>query len=373
MRVDGVGNVMTCRTPARDDMVLETQNVVGSAENDLLAVTDWFFPSGLDHHGMFTFSRPVNALMQSVARRIAGVGTLPEKVVDVTAARHVETDVLVVGAGPAGLIAAAACARRGLTVEVFEDGPAPGGWLRWLPGTVADERGNPSPARAIAERFTAQAERTGAALRTEQSIFGIFDEADGRRVILAHGREGVVRIDAKRLVVATGAAEVAPAIAGADAPGVFNLRGACELLAHGVLPGESVALVGEDPRLETVRIALQAAEASVLGPFPEDAVTRIESRGSVRRIHLQSEGTVTTHPCDAVIVGNLPSSVYEIAAQGGAHVRWEKSAFVVAAEDDGATAHDHVRVVGGASGRTSLRALAEQARRAADAIAEELA
>src|SRR5687767_13018978 len=46
MRVDGVPNIFTCRTPARAGMRLERQNAFPSAELDVFAATDWFFPHG---------------------------------------------------------------------------------------------------------------------------------------------------------------------------------------------------------------------------------------------------------------------------------------------------------------------------------------
>src|SRR3954471_16539837 len=49
-RVDGVPNIMTCLRPARGGERVETQNVMGSRKSDLLRVTDWFFPQGIDHH-----------------------------------------------------------------------------------------------------------------------------------------------------------------------------------------------------------------------------------------------------------------------------------------------------------------------------------
>src|SRR5688572_14123651 len=60
MRVDGVPSRMTCRVAAADGMKVETQNVVGSAGVDLLAATDWFFQGGMNHHEMFTWSKPAN-------------------------------------------------------------------------------------------------------------------------------------------------------------------------------------------------------------------------------------------------------------------------------------------------------------------------
>ena len=44
--------------------------------------------------------------------------------------RYDHCDVLVVGAGPAGLMAAVAAARSGLRVVLADDGIEPGGWLR---------------------------------------------------------------------------------------------------------------------------------------------------------------------------------------------------------------------------------------------------
>src|SRR5579863_110690 len=52
-RVDDEPNVMTCRVPAADGMRIETQNVVGSREHDLLRMSDWFFPDGMNHHELF--------------------------------------------------------------------------------------------------------------------------------------------------------------------------------------------------------------------------------------------------------------------------------------------------------------------------------
>src|SRR5688500_17152898 len=136
MRVDGMPNVMTCRVPAREGMVVETQNVLGSAKNDLLAAADWFFAGGMDHHRMFTWSKPVNRAMQKVARRIAGIGRLPDEVMAAVEPRDASCDVLVVGAGAAGLTAAADLASRGLSVVVAEEADEPGGALRLFPAEV---------------------------------------------------------------------------------------------------------------------------------------------------------------------------------------------------------------------------------------------
>jgi sarcosine oxidase subunit alpha len=114
MRVDGVPSVMTCRTKVRHGIRCDTQNVLCSAAHDLLALTDSFFPAGLEHYEMFTWSKPVNRTMQLVAREIAGVGTLPGEIERSRPVERRTVGVLVVGAGRAGAKVAARCASDGL-------------------------------------------------------------------------------------------------------------------------------------------------------------------------------------------------------------------------------------------------------------------
>lgn len=97
MRVDGLPNVRTCRTPARDGMRLERQNVLGGAEHDLLAATDWLFPRGLDHHEMFTGIPLLQPVVEKVVRRLSGFGRLPDAPVASAAPEDRSVGVLVVG------------------------------------------------------------------------------------------------------------------------------------------------------------------------------------------------------------------------------------------------------------------------------------
>jgi len=117
-RVGGVPNVMTCLVPAEEGLVITSQNTLGSREIDLLRVTDWFFPDGMNHHELFAGVPGVQSAMQLFARRVAGLGRLPDEVKLPSHARRRNVDVLVVGCGPAGMAAAVALARKGRKVEV---------------------------------------------------------------------------------------------------------------------------------------------------------------------------------------------------------------------------------------------------------------
>src|SRR6266542_3658470 len=78
-RVDGEPNVMTCMKACAGGERIETQNVLGSREVDLLAVTDWFFPHGIDHHHLLAGVPAAGKFMQKLARHVAGLGRLPEE------------------------------------------------------------------------------------------------------------------------------------------------------------------------------------------------------------------------------------------------------------------------------------------------------
>lgn len=134
-RVDGEPNVMTCRVPAAEGMRVETQNVVGSKDVDLLRMADWFFPEGIDHHELFAGVPGVQRVMQAFARRVAGLGKLPRDAAPSRSASRRAADVLVVGAGAAGMMAAVELARRGRRVEVVDDD------LRWGQPSSAPRRG----------------------------------------------------------------------------------------------------------------------------------------------------------------------------------------------------------------------------------------
>ncbi len=381
MRVEGMQSVMTCRAPACDGLHVETQNVVGSARRDLLAATDWFFPHGMNHHEMFTWNEQVNRIMQKIARRIAGIGTLPDEVLAPRPSEQIDVDVLVVGGGPAGTAAATSCASRGLRVTLVDEEDALGGSLRWWPGESRD---------AI-EELGREAERAGVRVLSCSSALAVYDPwedvagagdppiaAPPRRetnaVVAVDTGEALLRVRPRRLVIATGRHEGASAFEGADTPGVVNFAGACVLLAHGVLVGEDVVVVGEGERVEALARALEEAGAGVVGPVPEASVRRVRGRPSVHGVELERDGEVEHHACDAVVVASPTSAVFELAAQAGVNVTWSGAGYELEADPgDGRTAAPDVRVIGGAAGVLDLDAARAQAERAAEAIARELA
>lgn len=111
---------------------------------------------------------------------------------------HREWDVLVIGAGIAGLSAAIWARRLDLTVAVFEQSQAIGGQLRQIHMPVADYPGlQPTGAGELAGQLREQAEAAGAVIWTGQPVLHLDARAQtcitqqgpavGRAVVMATG------------------------------------------------------------------------------------------------------------------------------------------------------------------------------------------
>ncbi|MFI7149089.1 FAD-dependent oxidoreductase [Nonomuraea sp. NPDC050022] len=182
---------------------------------------------------------------------------------------HAHCDVLVVGAGPAGLAAAREAARTGARVILADEQPEPGGSLL---GTTDLVDGVPG-AEWAATMAAALEDLPEVRVLRRTTVFGYYDDnylvAVERRTNHLGGaapaavaRERVWRIRARRVVLATGAHERPIAFAGNDLPGVM-LASAARTYAnrYGVLPGRrAVVFTAND---SAYAAALDLAEAGV--------------------------------------------------------------------------------------------------------------
>jgi NADPH-dependent 2,4-dienoyl-CoA reductase/sulfur reductase-like enzyme len=171
-------------------------------------------------------------------------------------ARRLETEIAVIGAGPAGLAAASAAARAGARVTMLDAFPDPGGqyWMQ-APG------GGPASAQmAEGARAIAAARAAGAELLTGTELFAAYP---GFRLFAA-GEGAPLAIAARVLVVASGAHDRVVAFPGWTLPGVMT-AGAGQRLAklHGVLPGSRIVLAGSGPFLLAVAESLIAKGAEI--------------------------------------------------------------------------------------------------------------
>ncbi|HKQ69413.1 MAG TPA: 2Fe-2S iron-sulfur cluster-binding protein [Polyangiaceae bacterium] len=296
-RVDGEPNVFTCMTPCFGGERVETQNVLGSRKMDLLRATDWFFPQGIDHHHLLAGVPAASFVMQKLARHVAGLGRLPDETRPRGQARRLKIDVLVVGAGPAGIAVTRELAGSGLEVLLIDDGLVPGG--------------------SLLARNLAVPDLTGSTVWSRTTAAGVYE----RDVLLVRDDEAVLA-SPRALVLATGTHDGVLPFAGNDLPGVASARAGALLARHGIAIGRRVAVWGRGPYatsfLERTRgnveaeVVPESANIAAEGHGRLTGVTVSERRGQKKRLEV-----------DALLVEALGSPAFELAAQAGASVAFD--------------------------------------------------
>ena len=172
------------------------------------------------------------------------------------------TEVLVIGAGPAGIAAATAAAEKGWEVTVLDDNMSPGGQI-WRSG-VAPLRGSRGEDRAKG-RALDRLQRSGAKVLGGHRVFDA--PLPGTLLALRQGREGAaaVRFTYTHLILATGARERFLPFPGWTLPGVFGAGGLQALVKGGFdVKGKRIAVAGTGPLLLAVAAHLQAYGAKVV-------------------------------------------------------------------------------------------------------------
>ncbi len=351
-RVDETPNVMTCMVPAEAGTAVVSQNRLGPRETDLLRMTDWFFPDGMNHHELFAGIPGVQSVMQVFARRVAGLGRMPTEALPPRRAVRRTADVVVIGAGPSGMAIAARLAEQGRAVEIIDDQLAPGGGITAL---------GPAEARAFDEIYASCMNQVASGriqMRSSTVAGGMYG-----RDLLAVGPRGAEVLEARTLVLACGAHDGALAFEGNDVPGVMSARAAGWLLGRGVTIGKRVVVVttaGGGPFGASFAEAARGAAAvtMVLGE-----PVRIRGASRVKAVVVRDQaGKETEHAADAVLIDAPRSPAYELAEQVGASLVHEPLGFVV--ETDAGRIDEGLYAVGEMAGTPfEARAVADEASR----------
>ena len=186
--------------------------------------------------------------------------------------KHVHTDVLVVGAGPAGLAAAREAARTGARVILMDEQPQAGGSLlsgrddvvdglparTWVNETLADLEA--APEVTVLQRTTAFGNYDSNYVVAAQRRTGHLSDAPGAGV----SRERIWHVRAAQVVLATGAHERPVVFANNDRPGVM-LAGAVRtyLNRYAVAAGTSVVVATTNDSAYDLVADLTAAGVAV--------------------------------------------------------------------------------------------------------------
>jgi methylglutamate dehydrogenase subunit C len=236
-----------------DGLEATSQNRWPSLRFDLLSVNSLlapFFPAGFYYKTFMWPSSFWERVYEPFIRRAAGLGrAASEPDPDHYEQAYAFCDVLIIGAGAAGLAAAQTAARSGARIIVCEQDFVVGGRL------LADDREIGSiPGSVWADAIVADLNgRPNVRMMPRTCVFGAYDGgvfgalervADHLPVPPTHlPRQRLWRIMAKRTILASGAIERPLVFPGNDRPGVMMASAVrCYLNRFAVRPGQRVAL-----------------------------------------------------------------------------------------------------------------------------------
>jgi len=230
----------------------KSQNHRGPLKFDVMALNDWLSPflSAGFYYKTFMWPKAFwEKLYEPVIRASAGLGALSgASDPDVYDKGFLHADLLIVGAGPAGLWSALTAARSGVRVILADEDFLAGGRLNAETHHVADVAGHEWAASTYAELASLPNVR----LMTRTTVYGAYDhgiygalERKTDHLASSDGkpRQILWRIYAKRTLLTTGATERAIAFGKNDRPGIM-LAGAVRTYAnrYAVTPGQRVTV-----------------------------------------------------------------------------------------------------------------------------------
>jgi NADPH-dependent 2,4-dienoyl-CoA reductase/sulfur reductase-like enzyme len=177
-------------------------------------------------------------------------------------------EIVVVGAGPAGIAAACAAAEGGKRVAVVDDTP-------WLGGQIW--RGEQArPKQSQAQRWLEKFRGCGATVLDRTSVIA----APGNGLLLAEHMDAPREIHWQKLILATGARELFLPFPGWTLPGILGPGGLQALVKNGLpIAGKRVVVCGTGPLLPAVAQGLKAYGAKIISIAEQAPLGRIRDFG----------------------------------------------------------------------------------------------
>lgn len=257
MHIDGIPNVCAEKTILKEGLAIKAQNIKGSLENDRLGFMDkldWAMPAGFYYRSMHKPAIIWPFAMKQV-RKMAGLGKISPCFImhGKYDEMYPQTDVCIIGGGPAGMSAALAAAKHELRVIIIEARP----WLGGFYDYRTSEYSNGMPLHQRARDLAKKIEETpNIRVFTSAAMIGAYNN-----LITAfqvgnendHYNERYIEVRAESVVIATGCIERPLIFENNERPGVMQIGCAHRLArTYGLLPGtKAVFSIGHDLGLET--------------------------------------------------------------------------------------------------------------------------
>ena len=394
-------NQLATTIALQEGLIAESQNRWPSLKFDVLAINDWlgrFLPAGFYYKTFMAPGWAWERIYEPLIRRAAGFGRV-EAIAPAQGTHadtvHAETvhdhaDVLVIGAGAAGLAAARSLGSAGLRVLLVDQQRALGG------GTRLDPRWQSwrDSICATLQRF-ANVHCLPATTVVGAYGYGVFaalqELAADESVAFAGLRERLRVIRARRVLFANGAIERLIAFPGNDRPGVVQAGAALMYLRrYGVAVGRRPAWFLNNDEAYDSALALRAAGIECAGIIDArveslaadraraagievhagavvDAVHGRRGVSGLRLRDLQS-GRQRKLDADSLLVSGGHSPSTALACQLGASLQWQDSIAGFVAK----LAPESGRLAGAARGVFGMAAAARDGAEAARLITAQL-
>lgn len=185
-------------------------------------------------------------------------------------------DMIVVGAGPAGLSAAIEAAKKGMHVVVYDENAKPGGQLFKQIHKFFGSKEHKAKIRGfhIGEELLAEAASLGVEVVLNAIVIGIFPEKE----VTVKVEDHVIHVKGDTILIATGASENMVMFPGWTLPGVIGAGAAQTMMnLHGTLPGKRVLMLGSGNVGLVVSFQLMQAGCEVVAVA--DAAPRVGGYG----------------------------------------------------------------------------------------------
>lgn len=382
-------NLRATQVELYDGLEATSQNNWPSLKYDLLSINQLagpIFSAGFYYKTFMWPAKFWEKIYEPLIRRAAGLGRasgVPDPDIYDKATQH--CDVLIVGAGVAGLAAALTAGRAGARVILIEQDQEWGG--RFIDDV-------PAPHHAAANEWIAAAQAElralpNVTLMARTSVFAIYDQ----NVVVAIEkvaehfiepapfvpRQKLWRLYPKQVMIATGSIERPIAFANNDRPGVM-LAGAVRtyLRRFAAKPGERAVLFAShdsaaltidalhvagiaiaavvDPRTESSPAMIAAAERSSAPLYRGGTVLAAQGGvEGVRAAEIEVQGRTITVACDLIAMSGGWDPVIHLASYLGQKPKWnpELQAF--------SAAHlpAEIQIIGAAAGHWTSQSAAQ--------------